>query len=209
MRDKFTDTIRIGIVSSINPEKGTAKITFPDRHDIVSRDLPVVVPCTLEDKWYYMPDVGERVRVLFDPEAPTRGCILGSYYDDKRIPPVGDKNKAYVKFKDETLIEYDRELHKLTIHIVAAGEKSIEIKAESDISVQTNGKLVVEVAKDVDLLSVQNINIVALQDINISVASGININAESPINITSSNPINIKSNDHVSISGATTTTVVS
>jgi len=137
MRDKYTDTIRIGIVSAIFPERGTAKVTFPDRDDIVSRELPVMVPCTLEDKWYYMPDVGERVRCLFDPEAPSRGLIMGSYYDDTRVPPFGNKNKAYVFFKDKTLIEYDRELHLLTVHIPSKGDRSVGVFTADDIEVES------------------------------------------------------------------------
>ena len=148
MRDKYSDSIRIGIVSSIDPEKGTAKITFPDRDDIVSRDLPVVVPCTLEDKWYYMPDVGERVRVLFDPEAPTRGCILGSYYDDVRKPPEhDDANIQYVLFKDNTLVRYDRKLHTMTINIPEEGIKSVDVYTASDIFVETEKTLHVIVNK--------------------------------------------------------------
>jgi len=216
MRDKYTDSIRIGIVSDIFPERGTAKVAFTDRDDLVSRELPVVVPCTLEDRWYYMPDIGERVRCLFDPEAPTRGCILGSYYDDVRTPPIGNKNKAYVRFKDETHIEYDRESHKLTVHIPEAGELSIEVVAESDISVNSNGNVVVEAAKDIEVMSAQTITIMALQDINISAAQNINIdaaddvniNAAAGVNITAQDPILIKSSTLVQLQGATSTLVV-
>ena len=143
MRDKYTDSIRIGIVSSIDPEKGTARVTFEDRDDIVSRYLPVTVPCTLEDQWYYMPGIGERVRVLFDPEAPTRGCILGSYYDDVRQPPEHDgANIQYVLFKDKTLIKYDREKHLLTVKIIKSGDESINIFTESDINAEKNTALI-------------------------------------------------------------------
>ena len=200
MRDKFTDVIRVGIVSSIDPIKGTAQVIFEDRANMVSGDLHIISPCTLEDKYYYMPDIGERVWVMFDPEAPSKGCILGSYYADNRLPPIGDKNKAYIKFKDDTILEYDRELHKLTIHVASGGEKSIDIVAESDISVQTSGNLIVEAAKDIDILSAQTINVIALQDVNISAAKGINVTAK--------DPIYVKSDTYVSISGALTTTII-
>ena len=159
MRDDYTDAIRIGKVSSIDPEKCTAEVTFEDRDDIVSYHLPIMVPCTLKDKWYYMPAVEERVRVLFDPEAPSRGVILGSYYADNRLPPFDDENKVYVLFEDKTLIEYDKELHKLTIHIEAAGEKSIDIVAESDISVKTNGNITVEAAKNIKVEAAKDVEV--------------------------------------------------
>lgn len=192
MRDKYTDSIRIGIVSSIDPIKCTAKVTFEDRDDIVSRDLHIVQPFTMNDKAYYMPAVGERVRVLFDPEAPTKGCILGSYYSDNRLPPFGDENKTYVLFEDNTLIEYDKALHKLTIQIPSGGENSIDIFAESDIDIETNGK----------------INIKATKDINVETAKALTIKTAEQINIISANPIFIRSNEFVQMQGATTTLTV-
>ena len=192
MRDKYTDSIRIGIVSSIDPEKGTAKITFKDRDDIVSRELPVVVPCTLEDKWYYMPDIGERVRVLFDPEAPTRGCILGSYYDDVRKPPEHDgSNIQYALFKDETLVKYDRRLHKLTIKIPQDGGISIDVFAKSDIHVETGQNLNVTVAENTTITTGENTTIVTGDNTSITTGADTNIETAGETNITSGGDVNI------------------
>ena len=186
MRDKYTDSIRIGTVSSIDPVKCTAKVTFLDRGDNVSRDLHIMQPFTMNDKAYYMPAVGERVRVLFDPEAPTKGCILGSYYSDNRLPPFGDKNKKYVLFEDNTLVEYDKALHKLTIKIPSGGEKSIDIVAESDVFVKTNGNIDVVTAKNINVQSAQTINITATANINLTTKSSCNIDASGIVNIKAS-----------------------
>lgn len=179
MRDKYTDAIRIGKVSSIDPANCTAQVTFEDRHGIVSRDLPIVVPCTLLDHWYYMPDIGERVRVLFDPEAPTKGCILGSYYSDGRSPPIKDADKAYVQFMDSTLVEYDRALHKLTIKIPAAGPVSIEVYTASDVDLKTDGFLKVKAAKDVNIESENaTVNIDAAKDIIVTAKGNMRLKAD-------------------------------
>jgi len=194
MRDKYTEAIRIGIVSSIYPERGTAKVTFPDRHDIVSRELPVVVPCTLKDKWYYMPDVGERVRVLFDPEAPSRGCILGSYYDDVREPPEHDEaNIQYVLFKDETLIKYDRKHHKLTITIPKANPEEVSIEVTTaidinvlckrDINITTERDIIVESARDIKVTAACDIEIKALGEIKIHSVGALSIDSDTSIAI--------------------------
>jgi len=127
MRDKLTDAIRVGIVSSIDPENCTAQVTFEDRDGIVSGDLPIMVPLTLTDQVYFMPAVGERVRVLFDPEAPSTGVILGSYYADTRLPPIADENKVYIRFSDGGHLEYDKEASILTINVPG----SVNITASS------------------------------------------------------------------------------
>ena len=72
MRDKYTDAVRIGIVQSIDPDAGTAQVFFEDRHGLDTADLFVTMPKTKDDHYYYMPDIGERVRVFMDPEAPVR-----------------------------------------------------------------------------------------------------------------------------------------
>ena len=117
MRDKYTDMLRVGKVSSINPERGTAQVTFEDRNDIVTADLQILVPTTLADKFYYMPAIGERVECLFNPESPSTGRIIGSYYADTRMPPIGDANKIYIRFSDGGHIEYDKGASVLTINV--------------------------------------------------------------------------------------------
>ena len=175
MRDTYNETIRIGIISDIDSEKCTAEVIFPDRDDIVPRHLPILIPKTKYDKYYYIPDIGERVQVLFFPEAPTRGIIIGSYYDDTRLPPIDDENKTYVIFKDETHIEYDRELHTLKIKIPESGEKSINIETESDVVLKTNGNVKIEVAKDVEITVTGDTTINTTGETNIISAANVNV----------------------------------
>jgi len=42
--------IRIGIVSSIDAEKGTARVIFDDLDNLVSYNLPILFPATLKNK---------------------------------------------------------------------------------------------------------------------------------------------------------------
>ena len=201
MRDKLTDAIRIGIVSSIDPDRGTAKVTFKDRDGIVSRDLPLNFTKTLHDYDYCMPDVGERVRCFFDPEAPSRGFILGSFPSDTREPPIKNSNKRYTLFRDGTLIEYDRALHKLTVRIPEEGAASIDIFAESDIDVKTNGNISIKSAGNVQVEAAGNIDIQAAKDVSITGGESITINA--------SLPVVIRSEVSVTLQGATESLTVS
>lgn len=184
MRDKLTDAIRIGKVSSIDPDKGTAQVTFEDRDGIVTRDLPLNFSKTLKDYYYCIPDIGERVRCFFDPAAPSKGYILGSFPSDTRLPPIKSKDKTYVLFKDETLVQYDRDQHTLTIKIPKGDKKSIDIFAESDINIETSGKINVKAAKDINVETSENINVEATDSINITAAQNINILANADISLT-------------------------
>ena len=199
MRDKYTDAIRIGKVGSIDPAAGTAQVFFEDRQGLDTADLFVTVPKTKDDHYYYMPDIGERVRVLMDPEAPTKGCIIGSYYSDGREPPIKDADKAYVLFKDKTLVEYDRKQHKLTIEIPAAGPVSIEIYTASDVNLKTDRYLTVKAANDVNIESeTANVNVKAAKDITLTAEGNMNLKASGDMTLDADGDMKLKaSNIHL------------
>ena len=207
MRDKLTDAIRVGIVSSIDPNKGTAQVTFEDRDGIVTRDLPLNFAKTLEDYYYCMPDIGERVRCFFDPEAPSRGYILGSFPSDTREPPIKNKDKTYVLYKDETLVEYDRKQHTLTLEIPTVGEKSVDVFVASDIEVETGGEMRVSALEDINLYFYQNIDVIALEDINIETAQNIGVEAAEDASIKADQDIEIEA-DKIVITGKTSITLM-
>ena len=204
MRDKHSDLMRVGKVSSIDYEKCTAQVVFEDRHDLVSGDLHILVPLTLKDHSYYMPDIDERVLCIFDPSAPTKGFIAASFYADTRLPPIQNKDKRYIKFKDETLLEYDRDIHKLTVKIpaTAQGDISIEVETESDITVKTNGNICVEALKDIDVKSHQNIFEKALEDITVEAQQNISITAKENITIEATKNIDVLAVENIDIYAA-------
>lgn len=131
MDNVLKNLIRVGRVSSINPGNATARVVFADRQNMVSYDLPVIVRQSLQNKDYYMPDVGEQVLCLFLPSGNAQGFCLGSFYSDADQPPVSDPNKRHVTFGDGTRVEYDRGTHTLTINaqgpvnIIAAGNVNV------------------------------------------------------------------------------------
>jgi len=179
MRDKHSDLLRIGKVSSIDYEKCTAQVVFEDRHNLVSGDLHILVPLTLKDHAYYMPDLEERVLCIFDPSAPTKGFIVGSYYADPRPPPIQNKDKRYIKFKDDTLIEYDRDIHRLTITIPEPSPEnvSIDVKTAIDINIHCERDVNVYAKRDISTFAERNMKIHSVGPMTIDSDTSININA--------------------------------
>ena len=217
MRDKHSDLMRIGKVSSIDYEKCTAQVVFEDRHDLVSGDMHIVVPLTLKDRYYYMPDIDERVLVLFDPSAPTKGYILGSYYADPRPPIRKDEHKRYARFEDDTLIEYDREEHKLSIHIPkewAAKENAVDVNVP-EVDNLKDTSIVINVASDLNIIIKRNIkthadidiithaneNIHTTADKDITETAGENIYETAGLNIT------IKAGEDIHIEAGSNVTI--
>lgn len=130
--------IRVGLISSINPDNMTAKVIFPDKDDMLSGDLKIVNRGSAKNKCYWLPDIEEQVLCVMNPNSKNLndGWIVGSYFSDVDAPPISDLDKCHFVFQDGSFFEYDRKNHVLTIDI--KGE--IDIKASGNIKI--NGKII-------------------------------------------------------------------
>lgn len=115
LREILNGLIKIGEVSVIYPEKGTARVVFDDDDSIVSAELKVLQKNTFKNSDYSMPDIGEDVICIFLPCASEDGFILGSFYAGEITPPESDGNRRTVKFADDTTVTYDRKKHALDV----------------------------------------------------------------------------------------------
>lgn len=100
---------RVGIVSSVNPADMTARVTFPDRDNLVSADLHIITTGSQDTKVYWLPYVGEQVVCLFSANDNnlTEGYILGTMYNSKDTPPATGQGVRAVKFADGSTVIND------------------------------------------------------------------------------------------------------
>lgn len=112
--------LRVGLVNSIDPAKGTVKVLLPDKDDIVTTDIPML---SFE---YHMPEVGDSVLCVFLGNGLEQGFCLGKYYSDINIPPE-DNEKIYVKRIDENMEwRYNKESKELKLTV-----ENVEIKVQN------------------------------------------------------------------------------
>lgn len=77
------DVLRIGKISSINYEKGTARVTYPDRGGDTTPEIPF-------PSWFYwMPKVDDQVLVAHLPNGPAAAVILCPFWHDGNRPTEG------------------------------------------------------------------------------------------------------------------------
>ena len=99
MEGNVKKTVRVGIVSSINPEEGTAKVVWPDEDDKVSADLIVSQAFnSTGHKSYRMPDVNEQILCVFPPNSPNAGFIIGALPSEDTPPLYNTADKCGIKF---------------------------------------------------------------------------------------------------------------
>lgn len=111
---------KTGIVSSINRENASARVYFEDMDDTVSPELKVLFPCTMNTKFFWMPEVGQTVVCLLSEDEPITGYILSSFYSDEdKVPDefLTSEDIDGVRFPDGSFITYDSINHKLIFDI--------------------------------------------------------------------------------------------
>ena len=72
---KVRDVIRVGRVSSVNGTNCTARVTFPDKDDLVSQELPIVTIGSNGTLGYWVPEVDTQVLCVFLPNPSGKGMM--------------------------------------------------------------------------------------------------------------------------------------
>jgi phage baseplate assembly protein V len=139
---------RVGLVVAVTSSDATVRVKFPERDGVVSYWLPVIVPKTQDDKFYWLPDVGEQVVVLMD-ENDEGGAVIGAIYSAADVTPSGmTPDKIHVLFKDGTSVEYDRSVHRLAVSLCAGGSSVVTTQAGSEIELDATGNVSIMAANN-------------------------------------------------------------
>lgn len=126
--------IRVGEVTSVDPAKLTARVTFDDDDGMTSFDLPILQRNTLKNHDHACVDVGEDVLCLFLPSGVEEGFVVGSFYAGEIVPEQSSQDVREVKFEDGTVLRYDRAAHKLEGDI--KGDVSIKLSGKAEVTAQ-------------------------------------------------------------------------
>ena len=97
--------IRIGKVSSVNYDQGMIRVTYPDRDDSVTAEIPMF---SFTDE-YKMPKVGSQVLVVHLSNGAAAGVCLGHYWNEKNVSKAtgeGVFRKELAQAYGEAFIEY-------------------------------------------------------------------------------------------------------
>mgnify|MGYP001597348823 FL=1 len=173
-------TYKTGVVSETDPNAVTARVRFEDLDGLETAMIPVGQRKTLEDKDYWMPDVGEHVACLMDANLED-GVILCAIYSRGVVPPITDPDKRHIRFKDGTSIEYDRRAHRLSIECVG----DVEVIAQGDVTVQASG----------------NADVQAGADARVSASGNAEMRANGFGQVVADGPLLIKSNSRLTLKG--------
>lgn len=122
MQGEARQLIKEGRVTAVYPERHSVRVTFEDKDNLPSAELPVLTTFACQNKCYSLPDVNEIVVCAFasNDEIGGAGWVIGSRFHDNSTPNAASQDKTRIDFNDGTFIEYDRASH--TLKIECTGE---------------------------------------------------------------------------------------
>ncbi len=116
-------SLRIGIVTEIDPATAKGRVQFPDHDNVQSYWLQVMQGRTRTDKTYWMPAVGEHVVVMMD-QGEEAGVIAGAIYSAADTPPSSDPNVHTIVYGGGASLTYDKGGQMFTLSV---GGTTVEI----------------------------------------------------------------------------------
>jgi phage baseplate assembly protein gpV len=133
---------RVGKVSSVNYQAGAVRVTFEDKDDMVSDELPLIA------HEYEMPKIGDEVACLFFGNSISAGICFSRYFFDGFPPVEFGPNiyfKHFLKACENAYMKYDSSTETLTHkakNIVLDGDVIITGKLQVDESINATGSMI-------------------------------------------------------------------
>lgn len=148
--------LKYGVVSDTS-RPGYVKVTFAE-DDFPTDFLPVLVSKSKTDKQSWPLEVNEHVVCLMLDDCDD-GVVLGAIPSEVDSPDPGEAaGKFRIRFSDNTVLEYDKNGHKLTVDV----KGDVDVIATGDVTVDAGGAAKVS-AMSVEVSALADAKIKALQ----------------------------------------------
>lgn len=108
----------MGEIVELDEAKARVKVKTGD---ITTTWLPFATLRAGEDRSWRPPEPGEQVLVVAPGGDPNLGVVAGSVYCDAHPAPADKVNITRTVWKDDTVLEYDREKHAYTLNVNPEG----------------------------------------------------------------------------------------
>jgi phage baseplate assembly protein V len=145
LQRRLSNLVRIGTIGELSGNAATVVIEGDDGVQNTTDPRPWLSGRAGPDADWHAPEPGEQVVLLSPDGNMSNGLILPGLYSTQFPAPADSADVWRKKFKDGTIIEYDRAGHKLTVNL---GEGSALVIAKDVIvdalNTTTTGNLTVE-----------------------------------------------------------------
>lgn len=157
-------SVRTGRVSAVNYKTGMIRVTYPDRDDMVTQEIP------LQSFEYNMPSIGDMVQVNHLSNGAEMGVVMSNFWHDDNVPFEGKeglwrkelsktKNRAIMRYAEDEQSEFTGKFPKLKILVY---EDEFNMEVAKDINVKGNQTISIDAQTEIILsvggssISIQN-----------------------------------------------------
>lgn len=203
----MSGAIRKGKVSSINYETGMMRVTYKDRDNAVTAEMPILN----NNMEYSMPGIGQDVLVAHLSNGSSRGVVLGPLWNQENMPAEARKDfyrKDFSSRKGVAYIEYDDKTGQYRIkaaNLILDGVNKTELQGPH-LLIAANIDILVETAEL--QLQVESVKVANDMDINgagvavNAVMAGFRLETEEAVTLESGENLGLISASDVSIQAA-------
>ena len=132
---RLSNVIRYAVVAEADYDKALIRVDMQDG-EIRSDWIPWITLRAGADKFWWAPEVGEVMLILAPSGDLTNAVALPAAFSNQNQ----NANRASVQratFSDGTVVEYDRQAHKLFMNV----QGDVRIKATGKIDIEADGNL--------------------------------------------------------------------
>ncbi|GAB1826813.1 phage baseplate assembly protein V [Turicimonas sp. TL08] len=153
--DRCMAVMKLGEVVEVQPAQCKARVVFDDDDSVVSDLLPIVIPNSIENKDFWLPDIGEDVLCLFGTSGLEDGYILGSIYAGEIHAPSESKDVRMIKFSDGSVFKFDRSVSVFEIEIgstkIKVDKNNVEVETVQKVALKSTSEVNIEGAAEVNI----------------------------------------------------------
>ena len=216
---RLSNLVRVGTISAVDYPSAKVKVAYgkdAKGDDLVTGWLPWITARASHDITWHAPELAEQVMVISPSGELKLGIVLPALFQSNHPALANDASKHVTKYKDGTIVEYDRENHHMKIDCVG----SVEINGATNLSVNFDGSIEVtapsttintEQLHNGDLTINGNLNVSGLTTTGGLVSQGTvggGASIAGSVTVTGGDPtadgISLKSHTHQGDSGGTT-----
>ena len=131
---RLANVIRAGVVAELDTGVQRIRVRYDTDDEgapILSAWVPWIVMRAGPDSTWWAPEVGEQVVLLSPSGELTQTFALPALYSDTHPAPSDDVDKRVTRHSDGAVFEYDREAHRCSVTLPAAGELLVTIGGAS------------------------------------------------------------------------------
>ncbi len=122
----LANMLRVGVVSELDEASARVRVKVAG---VTTDWLPWTTGRAGQDRTWHPPEPGEQVMVMSPYGDLGQAVVMGGIYQEAHPAPGDSREVSRTRYKDGTVVEYDRQQHRMTTTMHTQGTVRVSIGA--------------------------------------------------------------------------------